>query len=268
MTAASRLVAGGALLAAALLVAPRLGRRGAPEAAGLGRAGLGRAGSGRAGIGRAGPEGVVKAPTGARPAGRLERRHLSAAAAGLLVALAVGGWAGLLVGPLAAGGALVWLTRRASRAQDEANRRAEADLPFGADLLAAALRAGAPPEAAVRTVGTALGGPLGERLVLVGRALRLGTPAAPAWADLGSGPGAVRLARAAARTEHSGTALAGALNRVADDLRAARLIAAEGAAHRAGVLIVLPLGLCFLPAFVLAGLVPVIVAVLGDVLSP
>jgi len=31
---------------------------------------------------------------------------------------------------------------------------------------------------------------------------------------------------------------------------------------------VLPLGLCFLPAFVLAGLVPVIVAVLGDVLSP
>ena len=33
------------------------------------------------------------------------------------------------------------------------------------------------------------------------------------------------------------------------------------------MLIVLPLGLCFLPAFVLAGLVPVIVAVLGDVLS-
>jgi len=47
-----------------------------------------------------------------------------------------------------------------------------------------------------------------------------------------------------------------------------RLIAADAAARRAGVLIVLPLGLCFLPAFVLAGLVPVIVAVLGDVLSP
>ena len=38
------------------------------------------------------------------------------------------------------------------------------------------------------------------------------------------------------------------------------------AARRSGVLIVLPLGLCFLPAFVLAGLVPVVVAVLGDVL--
>ncbi len=43
--------------------------------------------------------------------------------------------------------------------------------------------------------------------------------------------------------------------------------AVDAAARRAGVLIVLPLGLCFLPAFVLAGLVPVLVAVLGDVLS-
>ncbi|HEU4425315.1 MAG TPA: type II secretion system F family protein, partial [Pilimelia sp.] len=64
----------------------------------------------------------------------------------------------------------------------------------------------------------------------------------------------------------SGGALAGAFTRVADDLRADRAVAAEAAARRAGVLIVLPLGLCFLPAFVLAGLVPVIVAVLGDVL--
>ncbi|HEX7746632.1 MAG TPA: secretion system protein, partial [Micromonosporaceae bacterium] len=54
--------------------------------------------------------------------------------------------------------------------------------------------------------------------------------------------------------------------RVADDLRADRAAAAEAAARRAGVLVVLPLGLCFLPAFILAGLVPVIVAVLGDVL--
>jgi Flp pilus assembly protein TadB len=49
-------------------------------------------------------------------------------------------------------------------------------------------------------------------------------------------------------------------------LRADRSLAAEAAARRAGVLIVLPLGLCFLPAFLLAGLVPVVVAVIGDVL--
>ena len=68
------------------------------------------------------------------------------------------------------------------------------------------------------------------------------------------------------RSSSSGGALAGALLRLADDLRADRSVAAEAAARRSGVLIVLPLGLCFLPAFVLAGLVPVVVAVLGDVL--
>jgi pilus assembly protein TadC len=72
---------------------------------------------------------------------------------------------------------------------------------------------------------------------------------------------------AAVRSHHSGAALASALERVAGDLRADRIIAADAAARRAGTLIVLPLGLCFLPAFVLAGLIPVIVAVLGDVLS-
>jgi len=79
--------------------------------------------------------------------------------------------------------------------------------------------------------------------------------------------GAVRVARAAQRSAHSGAALAGALVRIADDLRNDIALANEAAARRAGVLVVLPLGLCFLPAFVLTGLVPVIVAVIGGVLS-
>jgi pilus assembly protein TadC len=68
------------------------------------------------------------------------------------------------------------------------------------------------------------------------------------------------------RSAESGAAMARALERLADDLRGSRAIAVEAAAARVGVLIVLPLGLCFLPAFVLAGIVPVIVAVLGGVL--
>ena len=120
---------------------------------------------------------------------------------------------------------------------------------------------------AARCVGAALGGPLGDRLVRVDRALRLGASAAEAWSYLGDGAGPARVTTAAIRSQHSGAAFAGALTRVADDLRADHLLAADAAARRAGVLIVLPLGLCFLPAFVLAGLVPVIAAVLGDVLS-
>jgi len=144
--------------------------------------------------------------------------------------------------------------------------RAAADLPLAADLLAAALRAGAAVDRAADAVGTALGGPLGERLRRVARALRLGATAEEGWRHLADIAGADRLCRAAVRSSSSGAALASALGRFADDLRAARLTDQDAAGRRAGVLLVLPLGLCFLPAFVLAGLVPVIIAVLDDVL--
>jgi pilus assembly protein TadC len=145
--------------------------------------------------------------------------------------------------------------------------RANADLPFAADLLAAALRAGATPEGAARLVAAAIDGPLGARLGRVERALHLGAPADEAWSYLDGLDGAARLGRAAERSGHSGAGFATALQRVAEDLRGDRMLAAEAAGRRAGGLIVLPLGLCFLPAFVLTGLVPVMVAVLGGILT-
>jgi pilus assembly protein TadC len=189
---------------------------------------------------------------------------------GLLPALVVGPVAGAVLALPVALAMYAWLRGRPTPAQLREIHQVEGDLPFAADLLASALRAGAPPDVAAGCAGRALGGPLGERLQRVERALRLGAPAEEAWSYLTAG-GVVatsRLARAAVRSQHSGAALAGSLLRVADDLRADRLIDADAAGRRAGVLIVLPLGLCFLPAFVLAGLVPVIVAVLGGVLNP
>jgi pilus assembly protein TadC len=195
------------------------------------------------------------------------RRLLAAVGAGLGIAVVVGGWVGPLLGVGVGLAAHRWLARQPSRAAVARDRAISAELPFAADLLAAALRAGAAPDVAARCVGQAIGGPLGDRLALVDRSLRLGAPAAEAWAYLGDGPGPARVAQAAVRSQHSGAAFAGSLLRVADDLRADHLIAADAAARRAGVLIVLPLGLCFLPSFVLAGLAPVIIAVLDDVLS-
>lgn len=183
------------------------------------------------------------------------------------LAVAIGGWPGPMLGVLAGSGAYLVLAHQPSAAVRAETRRVHTDMPCAADLLAAALRAGAPPDVAARCVGVALAGPLGERLVRVDRALRLGAPAGEAWSYLGDGSGPARVTAAAIRSQHSGAAFAGALTRVADDLRTDHLIAADAAGRRAGVLIVLPLGLCFLPAFVLAGLVPVIAAVLGDVLS-
>ncbi|WP_327033176.1 type II secretion system F family protein [Micromonospora ureilytica] len=192
--------------------------------------------------------------------------RLVAVLGGLAVAVVVEGWLGLL-GALPAVLLLDVLLRRIEPPAVRKRRQREAaDLPLAADLLAAAMRAGAPVDRSVLAVAEALDGPLADRLVRVGRTLLLGGGPAEAWSALDGVPGAERLTPAALRSANSGAALAGALTRLADDLRADRATAAEASARRAGVLIVLPLGLCFLPAFILAGLVPVIVAVLGDVL--
>jgi Flp pilus assembly protein TadB len=206
-----------------------------------------------------------------RLAGRRPRRgpdvvRLTAVAVGIAGVVLIDGLWGLPIGA-AIGFAVDRLLRRLEPAAVRAARlRTTADLPLAADLLAAALRAGAPVDHAAAAVGEALGGPLGDRMVRVARAMQLGCTPTQAWAHLHDIPGTRRLVDAAVRSAASGGALAGALTRLADELRADRSVAAEAAARRSGVLIVLPLGLCFLPAFILAGLVPVVVAVLGDVL--
>jgi pilus assembly protein TadC len=186
---------------------------------------------------------------------------------GLAGQVAVGHWwgagGGLLVGLACAR----WLARQPSRQQRAEQHRFVAELPFAIDLIAAALRAGATPDAAARLVADAVGGPVARHLNRVERALRLGATAGEAWAYLGASEATARVVRAAQRSGHSGAALAGALAGVAEDLRADVLLRTEARVRTAGVLIVLPLGLCFLPAFVLTGLVPVVAAVVGGVLG-
>ena len=203
-----------------------------------------------------------------RPPGSAGRHSpvLFGAAAGIAVAGLIGAWWGLPVGLAVGAGAARFLGSQEPPDRRRERLAAAADLPLGADLLAAALRAGAPLDRAADAVAEALGGPLGERLRRTARSLRLGAEPAEAWQHLAGVDGADRLVAAAVRSSASGGALARAFGRLADDLRADRAVAVEAAAQRAGVLIVLPLGLCFLPAFLLAGLVPVLIAVLGQVL--
>jgi pilus assembly protein TadC len=185
---------------------------------------------------------------------------------GLTAGVLVGGWAGLVVGLVTAVALYRYLSRLEPAAKRRERERAVRDLPYAADLLAGALRAGLPTERAVQVVAAALGGPVGRRLAAVARSLRLGLTATDAWRPMYDLPTGVRMSTAVARSAESGAALAAAFVRLADELRTARLAKVEAAGQRSGVLLVLPLGLCFLPAFVLAGIVPVIVAVLGDVL--
>jgi Flp pilus assembly protein TadB len=193
-------------------------------------------------------------------------RLLLSVLAGLAVAGLIGtGW-GLAAGVAAGAGADRFLRGREPAAVRRERQEALADLPLGADLLAAALRGGTAVDGSIGAVAEALGGPLGDRLQRTARSLRLGAEPAEAWGHLIGVPQAERMVAAAVRSSASGGALAGALERLAGDLRADRKVAIEAAAQRAGVLIVLPLGLCFLPAFLLTGLMPTVVAILGDVL--
>ncbi len=58
-----------------------------------------------------------------------------------------------------------------------------------------------------------------------------------------------------------------AVLRVAEDARRVSTARAERAARRAGVLAVGPLGICFLPAFMLLGVVPAVVGLATPLLA-
>ncbi|WP_430781057.1 type II secretion system F family protein [Actinoplanes sp. G11-F43] len=206
----------------------------------------------------------------ARSAGKAERPERTRLLLALMVGLAVAGLIGTLWG-VPAGMAAGIGTDRFLRTREPAAARRErdeaaADLPLGADLLAAALKGGTSVDTSIAAVAEAIGGALGARLQRTARSLRLGAAPGEAWAHLAGVPQADRLIAAAVRSSASGGALSGALERIAGDLRSDRTVAVEAAAQRAGVLVVLPLGLCFLPAFLLAGLTPVLVAIFREVM--
>jgi pilus assembly protein TadC len=140
------------------------------------------------------------------------------------------------------------------------------------DVLAVCLAAGM----AVSTAAAAIAPSAPPRLARVLRRaadlLALGADPAVAWSTA-SDPAATvdtqtdALLRLARRSASSGAALADGVAELADQSRDDASHAATAAAERAGVLIAGPLGLCFLPAFVCLGIVPVVAGLAGDVLQ-
>jgi hypothetical protein len=147
-------------------------------------------------------------------------------------------------------------------------RRLAAEFPLVADLFAALVLGGAAPTQAVRVISEAFGGPIARRLERVAAALELGIPAQEAWAALATDPVLGSWASAMARTARSGAPVAGVVASLADGARAQQAAAAQQASRQAEVWSVLPLGLCFLPAFVLLGVVPLVGSLASDVLAP
>lgn len=142
------------------------------------------------------------------------------------------------------------------------------EVPQALDLLAACLAAGSPMATAVATVAEVSEPATGEVLGRVVAQLRLGRSAPDAWSALSDHPHWGAPARDIARSARSGTSLAQVLQVHADDARRRSAAAATKAARQVGVKSVLPLMACFLPAFVLVGVVPIIAGLLTDFLGP
>ncbi|MDX3570502.1 type II secretion system F family protein [Streptomyces sp. ID05-47C] len=180
-----------------------------------------------------------------------------------------GGVVGLGLG--LAGVAALWWWRRRQQTRDamsEADARAAArQLPLAADLLAACIAAGAGPVIAAQAVGEALGGPVGGALARGAAEVRLGGEPSDAWRTLASAPGAGALARLLERAGVSGLPAAVPVARIAADARAEWARAGTTRARRAAVLVAAPVGLCFLPAFIAVGIVPVVIGLAGGALE-
>lgn len=123
-------------------------------------------------------------------------------------------------------------------------------------LCALALRSGLGPIEALEAVADKAGGSVAHHLRVVASAHRWGQDAATSWAHVGEAWRPAALAWQAA--EQSGAAPAGVVLAAAERMRREESSRVEAAVQRAGVLLVLPLGACFLPGFVGTTVVPVV----------
>ncbi|MCV7435538.1 type II secretion system F family protein [Mycolicibacterium bacteremicum] len=137
------------------------------------------------------------------------------------------------------------------------------------DVLSACLSAGMATARATAAAAPLAPPLLRAQLTRAAHLLTLGAGSDRAWADPGAeaDPHGAALARLARRSAVSGAALADSVAELADQMRTDAGSVADAAAERAAVLIAGPLGLCYLPAFVCLGIVPVVAGLAGDLMS-
>ena len=183
-----------------------------------------------------------------------------------LTAVAVLTWPGVPGDGRSAPGDLAMGGREALSAAGDSTRRVVpvAEVAGVIDLLALTLRGGAGLVEAMEAVAIRVGGPLGMHLQTVAAARRWGVEDATAWASIPSAwrPAARALRMAATAGVPPADVLAGA----AAEVRHAEQQRLEVATATLGVRIVLPLGLVFLPAFVLTTVVPIVLALAHQLL--
>ena len=194
-------------------------------------------------------------------AGAPGRSPIVTSGAAILAVIAIDRLLGMVtaVGVLAIAGAGVARRWRRSPPSGVVSSR---DAALFAELLAACLESGAALPAALRLAGSA-GTPEMSRVTAeIAAALAAGLSPAAAWQAVADDTVLRPIARVCCRTAMSGAAASAELHRIARRLRERRREEAEQRVARASVWLVLPLGSCFLPAFVLLTVIPIVIGLL------
>lgn len=139
--------------------------------------------------------------------------------------------------------------------------------PAAYDLFAACLRSGLSAEVGARAAAMAAPPKLARELLRSAELIALGADPQLVWARPDPSGALNDLAGPARRSARSGASMAAALDELADRRRAELDELAQARAERAGVLIAGPLGLCFLPAFVCIGIVPVVLGLVDGLVG-
>lgn len=198
---------------------------------------------------------------GPEPMLGLASRMLAGIGTGAMALLVLPGAAGILVAGVAGPATAVVLGRLPRRTDV---RILTIELPEALEFLAVCLDAGQPVGHAVTAVAKV--SPEATRSLLEGVAAQvaLGRAGPSAWEDLRGHSVWGRVAADIARAERSGTGLADVLRMHAEDGRRDARDLAVKEARKVGVRSVVPLMACFLPAFILVGVVPIVAGLLRD----
>lgn len=146
----------------------------------------------------------------------------------------------------------------ASNGAEQTSNMPPVDTALVLELLAAQLRVGLAPLAALGTLAEALNS---RALHTVCQRLQMGSGWGSAWSGSAAGTfGELRDALAPAYT--GGAPSTALLLSLADAHRLSERRAAERAAGKLSVALVVPLGLCSLPAFICLGIVPILISLL------
>ena len=196
----------------------------------------------------------------------LLRRVLLSLACALALGLAGSGVDGRLgrliwfaVPVVAAIGVLVlgWVEPQSARRR---RRQLIMEVPQALELMAACLGAGVPARTACAAVVRTFDGPVADDLGQVMALLQLGVADVAAWRTLHDHPQLGLAAADLARSMESGTSVVEGLRHHAAAARETRRSELQVRARAVGVRSVLPLMTCFLPSFLLLGIVPAVVS--------